>query len=893
MSLFAQYPPTGVPIYSTISAFPTGNQAGQLGVAADTGFLYEWNGSAWIVIAGTGTPTLSLGPFGSTPNADAASLSGGVLTLQPADGSNPGGISTTTQTLAGAKTFSTSISSPSLLLTGSVSGTLTLQTSGTTTSYTLKMPSGQGGASQFLQMDGTGSGQLVWGNGTGSSGVSSVGTIDSQSKSANALVISGTTIYAQTADASFPGMVSTGTQTLAGAKTFSTAPILSSLTASLPLQLDASKNIISQAIDLSGSQATGTLAAGRFPALTGDVTTSAGSLATSLVATSNATLTTLSALTTASSLATVGTIGTGTWQATAIGATYGGTGIDTHASTGYPSISSGTWSVASASSTFVTLFETKATTLGDLLYGGASGTPTRLAGNTTTTKEFLTSTGSGGLATAPTWGTIAAGDLPTIALTGDVTGSASGGSIATTAAATQNNITSIPNLATVGTITSGTWNGTGIDVAHGGTGRATLTNHGVLVGAGTSGITQLSAAAAGTLLAGQGTSSDPAFSATPTLGVAGTTSGTLALASSTASTGLVTLANQGTLTANAYTFAFPLTSGTSGYALTTDGSGNTTWSNLLTNPMTTGGDIIYGGTGGAATRLANGSVDQVLTSAGSTSAPTWSYPGFTYAAKTVSFNAAIGNWYVMSSASFTVTLPDATNAANPGSQGRQIILEHNGTSLTQIYTINTTAGQTIVGEESWASGALKLYTKGERLVLFSDGTNWQIINHLCDTIWQDAGTITVTGSSSNPTKGTTSIDHFWWRRCGSEMQWRIEYKQSGGSPAAGSGIYEFLIPGSQTIDTNQITADTGGAFGTVIGSGKLSNASAGLAGSTVYVLAMAYDSTHICMTFLNAASSADGRGWLQFNSSNGLITFGNTNMSIFITGSVAISGWAP
>ncbi len=40
--------------------------------------------------------------------------------------------------------------------------------------------------------------------------------------------------------------------------------------------------ITANAIDLSGTNATGTLAAGRFPALTGDITTSAGSLATTL-----------------------------------------------------------------------------------------------------------------------------------------------------------------------------------------------------------------------------------------------------------------------------------------------------------------------------------------------------------------------------------------------------------------------------------------------------------------------------------------------------------------------------------------------------------------------------------------------------------------------------------
>lgn len=54
------------------------------------------------------------------------------------------------------------------------------------------------------------------------------------------------------------------------------------LTASLPVQTDASKNLVSAAINLSGSQATGTLAAGRFPALLADVTNTAGSLTTTI-----------------------------------------------------------------------------------------------------------------------------------------------------------------------------------------------------------------------------------------------------------------------------------------------------------------------------------------------------------------------------------------------------------------------------------------------------------------------------------------------------------------------------------------------------------------------------------------------------------------------------------
>ena len=60
----------------------------------------------------------------------------------------------------------------------------------------------------------------------------------------------------------------------------------------------------------------------------------------------------------------------------------------------------------------------------------------------------------------------------------------------------------------------------------------------------------------------------------------------------------------------------------------TNGTTNGTWKVDYgsSNPMTAGGDVIYGGTSGAPTRLANGSANQVLTSAGGTSAPTWSTP---------------------------------------------------------------------------------------------------------------------------------------------------------------------------------------------------------------------------------------------------------------------------
>ncbi|HVT37350.1 MAG TPA: DUF2793 domain-containing protein [Nevskiaceae bacterium] len=53
------------------------------------------------------------------------------------------------------------------------------------------------------------------------------------------------------------------------------------------------------------------------------------------------------------------------------------------------------------------------TTLGDIIYGGASGAGTRLPGNTSATKKFLSQTGSGSASAAPAWAQVTAADIVT------------------------------------------------------------------------------------------------------------------------------------------------------------------------------------------------------------------------------------------------------------------------------------------------------------------------------------------------------------------------------------------------------------------------------------------------------------------------------------------------
>lgn len=151
-------------------------------------------------------------------------------------------------------------------------------------------------------------------------------------------------------------------------------------------------------------------------------------------------------------ITTVGTIATGTWSGTAIAIAKGGTGATT-AAAAYNAL-------------------TPITTLGDLVYGSAANTASRLAGNTTATKQFLSQTGTGTVSAAPAWSAVSKSDVGL-------------GSVENTALSTW---AGSANITTLGTIATGTWSATAIAVAKGGTGATTaaaaLTNLGAVALAG-------------------------------------------------------------------------------------------------------------------------------------------------------------------------------------------------------------------------------------------------------------------------------------------------------------------------------------------------------------------------------------------------------------------------
>lgn len=68
-------------------------------------------------------------------------------------------------------------------------------------------------------------------------------------------------------------------------------------------------------------------------------------------------------------------------------------------------------------------------TVGDMLYASASNTISKVSGNTSTTKKFLSQTGTGTASNAPIWDTISASSIDLTVITGDVTFSS--GSVST------------------------------------------------------------------------------------------------------------------------------------------------------------------------------------------------------------------------------------------------------------------------------------------------------------------------------------------------------------------------------------------------------------------------------------------------------------------------------
>lgn len=345
---FIRYPSSAasaIPTYATFAALPGSADDGSAAITLDTDSLYIYNAGTltWRLVASPDM-VLSVGTFDSeTASADGAVIDGGAIIFQSASETEPGMVNTGVQTFAGNKTFSGTIEASNLS-----------------------------------------------GVNTGDVGLGAVGS----SPNANGASLSGQTLTLQPADATNPGVLSAGAQTIGGDKTFSGA--------------------------ISASNLSGTNTGDQTITLTGDVTGSGtGSFAATIAANavSNAKMAQMAAAT--------------------IKGNDGGGAADPQ-----------DLSVAEVHAMLGTQAN-PLTTLGDIIYGGASGVQTRLAGDTSDTRKFLRGLSVAGTATAPVWDTLVAGDIPSLAaskITSGALATARGGTNLDTSGST-----GVPS------ISSGTW----------------------------------------------------------------------------------------------------------------------------------------------------------------------------------------------------------------------------------------------------------------------------------------------------------------------------------------------------------------------------------------------------------------------------------------------------
>ena len=441
--------------------------------------------------------------YSTTGSSNGGTISGTTLTLTAADASNPGLISTGAQTIAGAKTFSSDVTATNFLgnattattasnITATSNTTLTslanLETVGTITTGTWRgtevdIAKGGTGATTAagartnlglvigtdvmaanytttLTGDVTGAGNGSFATTLAASGVNSgtygsstaipTFTVDSKGRltyagnvgitagvstlaysntgSANGGTISGTALTLTAADASNPGLISTGAQTIAGAKTFS---------ATTTFNDDIKVNDITIGVGRRDNSSITSTALGKLALglnTTGSGNTALGQLSMSFNTTGG--------FNSASGSQSLGANTTGSFNTA-----FGNEALKSNTTGTYNTAIGFRADVSSANLT-------NSTAIGNGAIAGASNTIQ--LGNSSVTSVVTSGTISATGFTGP--------------LTGNATTATTAGNITATSNTT---LTSLANLATVGTITSGTWSASTIDIAKGGTGATT------------------------------------------------------------------------------------------------------------------------------------------------------------------------------------------------------------------------------------------------------------------------------------------------------------------------------------------------------------------------------------------------------------------------------------
>lgn len=231
----------GLPAWQTPSVSPSGIALTQnhilVGNASNVAADVAMSGDATIVASGALTlaTVATAGTTGSSTSIPSITINAKGLVTSVTGNAVIAPAGTLSGTTLNATVVSSSLTSVGTIATGVWNGTAVGPTFGGTglTSYATgdTIYASASNVLSKLSIGSTGQVLTVAGGipswATPASSVQSIGTIDSQTASANGLVIVGTVLYAQSASTSNPGMVNNTTQSMSGAKTFTGAATFS------------------------------------------------------------------------------------------------------------------------------------------------------------------------------------------------------------------------------------------------------------------------------------------------------------------------------------------------------------------------------------------------------------------------------------------------------------------------------------------------------------------------------------------------------------------------------------------------------------------------------------------------------------------------------------------
>jgi hypothetical protein len=462
---------------------------------------------------------------------------------------------------------------------------------------------------------------------------------------------------------------------------------------------------------------------------------------------------------------TLGTVTTGTWNATPVTVPYGGSGNTSF--TAYSILAAGT----TATGTFQ-----------NVVGVGTSG-------------QVLTSAGAGAL---PTWSSAATGTVTSVSGTASRITSTGG---ATPVIDISGSYVGQSSITTLGTITTGVWDGTDVAVTAGGTGLSTMTTAYAPVCAGTTATGALQVASTGLATAGFVLTSTGAASL-PTWQAVG--AGTVT--SVTGTTDRITVAT-GTTTP-VIDIAATYVGQTSLTTLGTVATGTWSATNIALNKGGTNasltannGGIFYSTATAGAILSGTATAGQMLRS-GATAAPTWSTATFPATATgTGTILRADGtNWLAS-----TATYPDSTTVnrilySSATNVVDQIATGNNGTLVTSaggVPSISSTLPSAVMSNITtlgtvttgvWNGTAVTVPYGGTEATSFTayapvigGTTSTSALQSAATGMTTSGYVLTSTGSSSAPTWQATSSSG-----SGSAKYW-IKITTSGGVPSiAGS-----------------------------------------------------------------------------------------------------------